>query len=574
MDLHWPMVPGLLLAAPAQSPDLTTSLNLAWVLLCGFLIFFMQAGFAMVETGMVRAKNVAHTMAMNVVIFCVGTLGFWVCGFALMFGSHGAPATLGGGSAIGHEVGFTLVGKTFGLFGTGGFFLAGQTLSAGVLALFLFQVMFMDTAATIPTGVMAERWKFAAFVLFGFAISAVIYPVFGHWVWGGGWLARLGANFGLGHGCVDFAGSSVVHMTGGIAGLVGTIMLGPRLGKFLANGRPNPMPAHNVPMYMVGTLFLAFGWFGFNAGSTLSATDANVARIAVNTVLASAAGAMAAMLFMWRLYHKPDPSFVCNGLLAGLVSITGGCAYVEPWAAVIIGGVGGALAVWSALLLERRWRLDDPVGAVSVHGVGGAWGILAVGLLADGTYAPSARFNGVAGHVTGVFYGDASQLAAQAIGLLANVCWVLPTAYVCFRLIEWLVGNRVSAPVEFQGLDVPEMGAVGYILQDLKAPESRAVVQVLREPRSASVPPNGNKRFWAIVEGPDTALLAAIWSELCQVTEQPPPPEFRAVYPYMTTLQGNRFRFRGGNPEVVSKNLEALLQQRLHGQDVRITIES
>jgi Amt family ammonium transporter len=540
------------------------ALNLAWVLLAGFLVFFMQAGFALVETGMVRAKNAAHTMAMNVVVYALGIAGFWAAGFAIMYGGHALPESLGGGSVPGRDVA--------GLFGTGGFFLAG-TPSPGVFALFLFQLMFMDTAATIPTGALAERWKFSSFVLYGLFVSTLLYPVYGHWVWGGGWLARLGADLGLGHGHVDFAGSSVVHMVGGFTALAGAWRLGPRLGKFRPDGRPNPLPAHNVPMYMLGTLVLVFGWFGFNAGSTLAATDPIVARVAVNTVLASAAGGLAALFSLWRRFGKPDPSFLCNGILAGLVSVTASCAYVAPWAAVLVGGVGGLLAVWGAFFVERWLRVDDPVGAVSVHGLAGLWGTQAVGLFADGTYAPAANFNGVPGNVTGLFYGGAAQLAAQAVGVVVNLLWVLPVASGWFWLVGRLVGNRPSAQAEFVGLDVPELGALGYITQDPQVKEGRVITSLPAEPRAAAAPPDRQKRFAVLVEGVEAGQLAQVWSDLCQAGAAPPPAEFRAVYPYMTTLQGTRFRFRGGDPLMVRANLERLLKDRLPGLSVRVRLE-
>lgn len=559
---------------PAEAAVPAHALNLAWVLLCAFLIFFMQAGFALVETGLTRAKNVAHTMAMNVMIYCLGALGFWACGFALMFGNYGHLAQLGSATVLNHEVSLPLFGKSFGLIGYGGFFLAGHSLDAGVLALFLFQLMFMDTAATIPTGALAERWRFLSFVLYGFFVSTVLYPVYGNWVWGNGWLAGLGHNFGLGHGHVDFAGSSVVHLTGGMTALAGALLLGPRIGKYRPGGIPNPLPAHSVPLYMLGTILLAVGWFGFNAGSTLSASDPNIARIAVNTALASAAGAFTAMCAMWFRFRKPDPSFLCNGLLAGLVSITAGCAYVAPWAAVLVGGLGGLLVVWSALFLERTLRVDDPVGAISIHGTCGAWGVLALGLFADGTYAPRYHFNGVAGNVTGLFYGNPGQLAAEAIGLVVCVAWAFPVAYGFFWAVGRLVGNRVNAQTELLGLDVPELGALGYIMQDPKVPESRIYVFQPAEPRAARVPPNGGKRFAILVEGVEADVLAQTWSDLCRATGGgPPPAEFRAVYPFMTTLQGNRFAFRGGNPLTVRASLERLLQDQLKGRPVRVRLE-
>jgi Amt family ammonium transporter len=550
------------------------TLNIAWVLLTGFLVVVMQAGFALVETGLTRAKNVAHTMTMNVMIYSVGTLGFWICGFALMYGGHGAPARLGGtDELLPTEYGLHLFGRELGLFGASGFFLAGQSLHTGLLALFLFQLMFLDTAATIPTGALAERWKFLSFVIYGFFMSMVLYPIYGNWVWGNGWLARLGVNFGLGHGHVDFAGSSVVHLVGGLAALMGVIQLGPRVGKYRPSGTPNPLPAHNVPMYMLGTLLLAFGWFGFNTGSTLSATDPNIARIAVNTALSSAAGAFASMCYMWTRYKKPDPSFLCNGMLAGLVAITASCAYVKPWAAVLIGAVSGNLVVLSCLFLERNLRIDDPVGCVSIHATNGIWGMLALGLFADGTYAPTADFNGVPGNVTGLLYGNGSQLVAQCIGIMACVAWVVPLAYGFFWVVGRLVGNRVNVQVELLGLDVPELGAIGYINQDPKVPESRMIIHQPPEPRSANVPPNGDKRFSILVEGVEIELLTKTWSDMCRIGTDPPPAEFRAVYPYMTTMQGNRFRFRGGNPVSIRTSLERLLQERIKDRTLRVRLE-
>ncbi len=300
----------------------TIAINMVWTLVAGFLVFFMQAGFAFVETGFTRAKNVAHTMAMNLFIYGSGVFGWYVCGFALMFGGLGPLTTLGGFTGLNHEFAISILGKSFGLFGGQGFFLTGA-YDVGVFTLFLFQVVFMDTAATIPTGAMAERWKWASFVIYGLLVGSIIYPLFGNWVWGGGWLAQLGANFGLGHGHVDFAGSSVVHMTGGMIGLVGARMLGPRIGKYNKDGTVNAIPGHNIPMAVLGTLILAFGWFGFNSGSTLAGTDLRISVVAVNTMLASIVAMLAATFWIWGVRgDKPDPSMMCNGLLAGLVAIT------------------------------------------------------------------------------------------------------------------------------------------------------------------------------------------------------------------------------------------------------------
>src|SRR5947209_7702752 len=269
---------------------------------------FMQDGFARVETGFTRAKNASHTMLMNFLIYCIGMLGYWAVGFALQMGGIGSMPTLGGGGGLNQEFAVRLFGKEFGLWGTRGFFLTGVAYDAAVFALFLFQMVFMDTAATIPTGAMAERWKFSAFCVYGFFLSMLIYPVYGAWVWGGGWLADLGANFGLGNGHCDFAGSSVVHMTGGVTALAGALILGPRIGKFNKDGSANAIPGHNVPMVVLGTLILAFGWFGFNPGSSLAGTDLRNASTAVCTMLATATGCLSAMFYMWIVYGKPDPT--------------------------------------------------------------------------------------------------------------------------------------------------------------------------------------------------------------------------------------------------------------------------
>ncbi len=444
------------------------AINMMWTLITGFLVMFMQAGFAMVETGFTRAKNVAHTMMMNFMVYPLGMLGFYVCGFALMFGGFGPLLTLGGNvvnaenAVLNHEFTISLMGHTFGLFGLKGFFLSGTSYDVSVFALFLFQMVFMDTTATIPTGAMAERWKFSAFVLYALCVGTIIYPIYGNWVWGGGWLAMLGQNFGLGHGHVDFAGSSVVHMTGGVIGFVGAWLLGPRIGKYNKDGSANAIPGHNIPMAVVGCFILAFGWFGFNPGSTLAGTDLRIAVVAVNTMLASATGAFASMLWMWWVRtKKPDPGMICNGFLAGLVAITAPCAFVNSVSACIIGIIAGILVIEAAFFIDQKLKIDDPVGAVAVHGVNGAWGVLALGLFADGTYGDG--WNGVAGTVKGLFYGDPSQFTAEVVGVLANIVYVGLISYVVFKLIDVLVGQRVAADVEVDGLDIPEMGVQGYV---------------------------------------------------------------------------------------------------------------
>jgi Amt family ammonium transporter len=436
------------------------ALNFMWTLITGFLVMFMQAGFAMAETGFTQAKNAGHTMAMNFMVYALGMLGYWICGFALQMGGVGG-GTLG--STLGllnGEFSIHLFGKTFGLFGTKGFFLSGVTYDTAIFTLFLFQMVFMDTTATIPTGAMAERWTFKSFIVYAFFISGIVYPLYANWVWGGGWLSQLGANFGLGHGTLDFAGSSVVHMTGGVAALAGALVLGPRLGKFKADGTPNAIPGHHIPMAMVGCFILAFGWFGFNAGSTLAGGDLRIGVIATNTMLASASGALFSLLYMWFKYGKPDISMAANGLLAGLVAITAPCAFVNSVSAVIIGAIAGVLLCLSVFFVERTLKIDDPVGAISVHGVNGAWGLIALGLFADGTYGDG--LNGVAGTVKGLLYGNGSQLMAEIVGILTNFIFVFVIMYVFFKVLDMIVPLRVDPELETMGLDQAEVAVTAY----------------------------------------------------------------------------------------------------------------
>jgi Amt family ammonium transporter len=432
------------------------AINIVWTLITGFLVMFMQAGFAMVETGFCRAKNAAHTMSMNFMVYPIGMLGYWICGFALQMGGVGGVGALGGTPPLNHEFAPTLFGHAFGLFGLKGFFLGADTYDVGVFTLFLFQMVFMDTTVTIPTGALAERWKWNSFLVYGFFMSMFVYPLFANWVWGGGWLSQLGANFGLGHGHVDFAGSSVVHMVGGVAALAGALVVGPRIGKFTKDGKPVAIPGHHIPMAIVGTFILAFGWFGFNPGSTLAGTDLRIGVVATNTMLASAGGAVSAMIFMMLKYGKPDPSMMANGMLAGLVAITAPCAFVTAPSAVLIGLIAGVLVVLSVFFVERTLKVDDPVGAISVHGVNGAWGVLSIGLFADGKYGEG--WNGVSGRVV----ASGGQFAAQCIGTLTCFVFVFVSFYLFFKVLDAIMGNRVSAETELAGLDMPEMGALAY----------------------------------------------------------------------------------------------------------------
>lgn len=431
--------------------------NYVWIMICGFLVFFFQCGFAMVETGFCRAKNAAHTMTMNFMVFLVGAIGYFLFGFALQMGGSGGVASLGGGSqALNALLSVPGIG---GVAGYKGFALIG-TYDAGIYALFFFQMVFMDTTVTIPTGAMAERVKYSAMVISSFFISIFLYPLFANWVWGGGWLAAIGRNFGLGHGVVDFAGSAVVHSMGGMIALAGAIVLGPRIGKFKKDGTARAFPGHDIPIAIIGTIILFFCWFAFNAGSTLNASDFRLAVVATNTMIAGAIGGLVAMFYMWSKFGKPDPSMTANGALAGLVAITAPCAFVNGLTSLFIGAVAGILVCLSVPFVENKLRLDDPVGAISVHGVNGFWGVIAVGLFADGVYGDG--LNGVAGGVRGLFYGDPSQLVAQLIALVVLVVWGFGLSYGFFKLLDKVWGLRVTPEDELEGLDGPEMGILAY----------------------------------------------------------------------------------------------------------------
>lgn len=433
--------------------------NFVWIMLTGFAVFFFQCGFAMVETGFCRGKNAAHTMTMNFMVFLVGAIGYFLTGFAFQFGGSGGAAGLGtGGAALNTLLEIPGLG---GILGFKGFMLSGNGIyDPGIYALFFFQMVFMDTTVTIPTGAMAERVKYSAYIIIAIFISMFLYPLFGNWVWGGGWLATLGQNFGLGHGVVDFAGSGVVHCMGGMIALAGAIVIGPRIGKFKKDGTAKAFPGHDIPMAIIGTIILFFCWFSFNAGSTLNASDFRLAVVATNTMIAGAIGGFVAMFYMWVVYGKPDPSMTANGTLAGLVAITAPCAFVNASSAFIIGLVAGILVCLSVSFVENKMKIDDPVGAISVHGVNGMWGILSLGLFADGTYGDG--LNGVTGNVKGLFYGDPSQFMAQVIAVIVLVLWGFGVSYVFMRILNKAWGLRVEPAVELDGLDIPEMGVLAY----------------------------------------------------------------------------------------------------------------
>ncbi|MBI2865988.1 MAG: ammonium transporter [Chloroflexi bacterium] len=411
------------------------AVNMAWTLVAGFLVFFMQLGFAFLGAGLIRSKNTVNYMTKSFMDFCIASLAFWAFGFAIMFG----------GSALfpGLEAGNTLIGFS-------GFFLSGESYDVSTIMMWFFQMVFAATAATIVAGAVAERMKITAYLAYSFIIGALIYPIYGKWVWGGGWLGTLEIAGAV--GVRDFAGSGVVHLVGGLAALMGAAMVGPRIGKFHREGTPNVLRGHNLPYVVIGTFILFFGWFGFNAGSTLAATDLRISVIAVNTFLAGATGAVVAFYWNFARTGKGDIIMACNGALAGLVGITAPCAFVPPWAAVVIGAVAAPVMMASASFVERVLKVDDAVGAVAVHAGGGIWGLLAVGIFADGTYL------GVSGLIT----GQVGQLILQVIDVAAALAWTLPTTFLTFWAIKKTIGLRASREEELSGLDIPEHGIEAY----------------------------------------------------------------------------------------------------------------
>lgn len=408
-----------------QLDQFSAAFDMIWLTVAAALVFFMQAGFAMVESGLTRAKNTGNIIMKNLMDFSVGAIAYFAIGWALMYGTGGGQ--LGGGTVI----------------GTDQFFLAGAD-SATYMNWF-FQVVFAATAATIVSGAMAERTKFAGYLIYSAVISAVIYPISGHWIWqGDGWLTAAGFH--------DFAGSTVVHSVGAWAALMGAIFIGARKGKYVKVGDQvtvKAIPGHNMPLAALGVFILWFGWYGFNAGSTLSGTDTGIAYVATTTTLAASAGAIAAMLTSWVWFGKPDPSMSLNGALAGLVAITAGTAVISPGASIFVGLIGGVIVVLSVELFDKVFHIDDPVGAISVHGVVGAWGTLAVGLFGDLDAIGSGLTRG-------------GQIGVQLVGIGAVFAWVAVTAGVLFFILKKANLLRVSEEDERIGLDISEHGTESY----------------------------------------------------------------------------------------------------------------
>ncbi|MDO8880308.1 MAG: ammonium transporter [Coriobacteriia bacterium] len=422
--------------------DLQITLDTLWVLIAGMLVFFMNLGFALVESGFARAKNTVNIISKNFVVFAIASIAFFVIGWGLMYGDGNGFLGMSGLFMLGGADNSPAVGDAYQ-----GVYSALSWTGVPLMAKFFFQLVFAATAATIVSGAVAERIKYASFIAFSFVLVAFIYPIVGHWIWGGGWLASLGFW--------DFAGSTVVHSTGAWAALAGVLVLGPRIGKYGKNGKVNAIPGHNMTSAMTGAFILWLGWFGFNPGSTMAADPGAISHIVVTTSMAAAAGALVATAVAWKLLGKPDIGMTINGALGGLVGITAGCAFVSVGSSLVIGAIAGALIVFGVLLLDKL-KLDDPVGALAVHGMGGIFGTLAVGLFAQDVIAPGTTGDGL------FFGGGAGLLGAQAIGVLAVGAAVFAVSLAAWLLIKVTMGVRVSAEEELEGLDIGEHGNRAY----------------------------------------------------------------------------------------------------------------
>jgi len=627
---------GVASAAPSTG-ELKVIADTVWVLIAGFLVFFMNAGFGCVEAGFCRAKNAVNILGKNFIVFAIATIAFWAVGWALMFGDGNAYIGASGFMVEGEDnspavatldaqikddikkdykldlkdekvaedkankalvdaiaalqekagtkagvdslketvkigddeveavtVSLVIPGKSepfvktypvtniyFGVYG------AIAWAGVPLMAKFFFQLVFAGTAATIVSGCVAERIHYGSFMIFALFVVALSYPITGHWIWGGGFLA--------GSGFWDFAGSTVVHSVGGWAGLAGILLLGPRLGKYKADGTVQPIPGHSMALAFLGGLILWLGWFGFNPGSTMTANALDISRIVITTNLACAAGMLMATLVAFCLTGKPDFSMTVNGALAGLVAVTAPCIWVSNLSAIIIGGMGGIFVVFAVYGFDKL-KIDDPVGALSVHLVNGIWGTLAVGLFAN----PAVGYDPAAGPAIGLLVGGgAGQLITQFKGVLFVGAFTFAGSLLVWSLIKYTVGIRVEEQIEIEGLDVHEMGMEAY--SGFQHADPIEYTHPSSEPKSAKMPPGG-KRYSVVVDGATNGELLSAWSEMCQPGKASDAAAFKGVYPFMTTVVGNKFNFRGGDPEAVKINMQKLFSGTLR-KNVSLTVQ-
>jgi Amt family ammonium transporter len=581
-------------SAPATQEDKTKQLlsdpkviaDTAWTLITAFLVFWMNAGFGCVEAGFCRAKNATNILAKNFVVFGISTLTFWAVGFAIMFGDGNLFAGHNGWFVVGPDNSPNTLEAYEGIFDS------MNWTGIPLWAKFFFQLVFAGTAATIVSGCVAERIHYGAFMVFTILLVGLGYSVTGHWIWGGGWLGSHTPAFR------DFAGSTVVHSVGGWAGLAGILLLGPRIGKYRADGTAQPIPGHSMALAFLGGLILWLGWFGFNPGSTMAANPAAISHIVVTTNLACAAGLVASTMTAWIVIGKPDFSMTVNGTLAGLVAITAPCAFVSAISSVIIGVAAGVLVVFSVLFFDRI-RVDDPVGALSVHLTNGIWGTLSLGLFAEKQIAVDVAGIAEKDALSGLLIsGSADQLASQLLGVVAVGAYAFVFSLVGWGIIKATIGMRVSPEAESIGLDLSEMGMEAYpaepavvggaalgarrviaAAEGLPAShESRPMREAAAGQRSRSAPPivrypsqqPGGPGSAAIAEGAPTRLqfvlenadpkeLRERWRQFCS-DERKAPQEFRDLFPKVIAFQGNIIQVRNGDPDEVCRKLQRLFQ--------------
>jgi Amt family ammonium transporter len=514
-----------------------------WTMIAGFLVFFMNLGFAMLEAGLQRSKNAVNILAKNFIVFAISSISFFTMGWGIMFGDGNDFLGLKGVFFVLGEDNSPAVGENYT-----GVYKSISWASVPLWAKFFFQLVFAGTSATIVSGAVGERIKFRSFIFFSFLMVALIYPIVGHWIWGGGWLGKMGF--------IDFAGSTVVHSVGGWAALTGAILLGPRLGKY-RNGKIYPIPGHNLALATLGTFILWFGWFGFNPGSTMSADFSLISKIATVTNISASASTLSALLTSWFLMKKPDLTMILNGCLAGLVAITAPCAFVSPISAIIIGFIAGVIVVLSVLFFDRI-KIDDPVGATSVHLVCGMFGTLAVGIFHEK--------NGL------IFSGEINLLKVQLIGVVTVGIFTFLFSLIIWLAIKLTFGLRVSPQEEIEGLDLGEHGQLcypefitaeqSYLQVEIPSKEEKKISKRKPPKTEVETPEVESDRVFKIkVENVDRKALVKLWRDLCSGDWRKVPVEFKEIYQNVKLFSADEIVFSGGNPNITVERFSKILNR-------------
>jgi Amt family ammonium transporter len=514
-----------------------------WTMIAGFLVFFMNLGFAMLEVGLQRSKNAVNILAKNFIVFAISSISFFTMGWGIMFGDGNDFLGLKGVFFVLGEDNSPAVGENYT-----GVYKSISWASVPLWAKFFFQLVFAGTSATIVSGAVGERIKFRSFIFFSFLMVALIYPIVGHWIWGGGWLGKMGF--------IDFAGSTVVHSVGGWAALTGAILLGPRLGKY-RNGKIYPIPGHNLALATLGTFILWFGWFGFNPGSTMSADFSLISKIATVTNISASASTLSALLTSWFLMKKPDLTMILNGCLAGLVAITAPCAFVSPISAIIIGFIAGVIVVLSVLFFDRI-KIDDPVGATSVHLVCGMFGTLAVGIFHEK--------NGL------IFSGEINLLKVQLIGVVTVGIFTFLFSLIIWLAIKLTFGLRVSPQEEIEGLDLGEHGQLcypefitaeqSYLQVEIPSKEEKKISKRKPPKTEVETPEVESDRVFKIkVENVDRKALVKLWRDLCSGDWRKVPVEFKEIYQNVKLFSADEIVFSGGNPNITVERFSKILNR-------------